>query len=190
MAVNDATKRLRLQNNTFAYYATPTLKIDKKGNIVQRENNIIELNSRTQVWSRTWPKTEPDLRVECASSRNEKKASMISWSRKIFDNLGITNDGTSYESYFCENMITLSSGKKNRTDGSALIALGYGKDVANGFKEMKNYSIIGGGEKQVAGGEFADVFHFIGDDAVHGSIDGQEGGNIVDLSQYLIFTKL
>uniref|UniRef100_A0A915L7B6 Uncharacterized protein n=1 Tax=Romanomermis culicivorax TaxID=13658 RepID=A0A915L7B6_ROMCU len=81
--------------------------MNREGINVPQENNVIDMNSRIQVWSRTWPKTRQNLHVECASSGNEKKASRIWWSRKITDNLGITTDGSLYESYFCENMITL-----------------------------------------------------------------------------------
>uniref|UniRef100_A0A915IPA5 Uncharacterized protein n=1 Tax=Romanomermis culicivorax TaxID=13658 RepID=A0A915IPA5_ROMCU len=83
MAVEDAAKKLQLQNNTFTYYATPTLTTNKNGNIVQQENNIIDMNSTTQVWSRAWPEAKQNLRIECASSGIEKQASKISLTRKF-----------------------------------------------------------------------------------------------------------
>uniref|UniRef100_A0A915IHK0 Uncharacterized protein n=1 Tax=Romanomermis culicivorax TaxID=13658 RepID=A0A915IHK0_ROMCU len=49
MTVDDATKKLQLQNNTFTYYATPTLEMNREGNIVPQEDNIIDMNSRMQV---------------------------------------------------------------------------------------------------------------------------------------------
>uniref|UniRef100_A0A915J5B8 Uncharacterized protein n=1 Tax=Romanomermis culicivorax TaxID=13658 RepID=A0A915J5B8_ROMCU len=55
MAIEEAAKKLQLQNNTFTYYAAPTLTTNKNGNIVQQENNIIDMKSKTQVWSRAWP---------------------------------------------------------------------------------------------------------------------------------------
>uniref|UniRef100_A0A915KDZ6 Uncharacterized protein n=1 Tax=Romanomermis culicivorax TaxID=13658 RepID=A0A915KDZ6_ROMCU len=60
----------------------PTLTTNKNGNIVQQENNIIDMNSKTQVWSRAWPEAKQNLRIECASSGIEKQASEISLTRK------------------------------------------------------------------------------------------------------------
>uniref|UniRef100_A0A915I968 Uncharacterized protein n=1 Tax=Romanomermis culicivorax TaxID=13658 RepID=A0A915I968_ROMCU len=183
-AVDEMVQKLLLLNQTFDYYASPTLYINDKNRVQQTEDNLIIMDNIITVESRVWPESKDNFKVECASDGYEKNIFEINKFRVESDRLGFTTDGTIHKSIFCRNMVSVSIKAKNAE--MALIELGTGQDTALGFANKKNYFIVAGGKKHITGGRYADTFVFIGNSTkILGEIDGLDGRNVLDLSQYI-----
>ncbi|WP_410542226.1 tetratricopeptide repeat protein [Wolbachia endosymbiont of Tetranychus urticae] len=87
-------------------------------------------------------------------------------------------------SYLCHNAIGVEY-KHNRKENCTLIQLGDGNDIAIGFRESRNIFISKNGNKAITGGDKDDVFIFMGNYNT-GSINGMDGENTLDLSQFAL----